>query len=51
MSTAYVIGGLAVATGLTLVFLSALYALCFRVKLAPAEPAPEPLPALPQRAG
>ena len=45
------IGGLMVATGLTLVFLPALYALCFRVKLAPPEPKADALPALPQRAG
>jgi multidrug efflux pump len=45
------IGGLAVATSLTLVFLPALYALCFRVKLAPPEPAADTLPAMPQRAG
>ena len=42
------IGGLAAATGLTLVFLPALYALCYRVKA----PAPEVgLPAGVQRAG
>ena len=44
------IGGLAVATGLTLVFLPALYALCYRVKLPHPEAAPPSL-AVAQRAG
>ncbi len=46
------IGGLTVATGLTLVFLPALYALCYRVKLDP-EPATDlsAIPAGAQRAG
>ena len=44
------IGGLAVATGLTLVFLPALYALCYRVKLPTAD-VEMPLPAAVQRAG
>jgi multidrug efflux pump subunit AcrB len=47
------IGGLTAATGLTLVFLPALYALCYRVRLDP-EPARDTMPNLPagiQRAG
>lgn len=47
------IGGLAAATALTLVFLPALYALCYRVKLDP-QPTPDTDPVLPaaaQRAG
>ncbi len=45
------IGGLAVATGLTLVFLPALYALCYRVKLPRPETAAPPSLAAAQRAG
>ncbi len=46
------IGGLAVATGLTLVFVPALYALCFRVPQLPAPVQPEvPELAAAQRAG
>lgn len=45
------IGGLAAATGLTLVFLPALYALCYRVKLDPAPVAEAMIPADAQRAG
>ena len=45
------IGGLAAATGLTLVFLPALYALCYRVKLEPKPVAEAMLPADAQRAG
>jgi multidrug efflux pump subunit AcrB len=45
------IGGLAAATGLTLVFLPALYALCYRVKLEPKPMAEAMLPADAQRAG
>ncbi len=44
------IGGLAAATGLTLVVLPALYALCYRVKLPRPEAAPPSL-AVAQRAG
>jgi len=44
------IGGLAAATGLTLVFLPALYALCYRVTPDP-QPIAETLPAPDQRAG
>ena len=45
------IGGLAVATGLTLVFLPALYALCYRVKLPHPETHSPPSLAAAQRAG
>ena len=45
------IGGLAAATGLTLVFLPALYALCYRVKLEPKLVPEAMLPADAQRAG
>ena len=45
------IDGLAVATGLTLVFLPALYALCYRVKLTAPTPDADILPAAVQRAG